>query len=69
MKDPDFIETVFRLTLDGNPIDCFENFHDTFEQAQGYAKKAQEYNKKNKLTPDGKYQIAEITTVTTIHEI
>ena len=62
MKDPNYIDTIFRITVDGIPIDTpdnsFDHLSEAFEGAQGY-----------KFLPNVEYAIEEMTTITTIHDL
>jgi hypothetical protein len=62
MKDPNYIDTIFRITADGIPIDDRDNYYDTLEEALEGAKS---YRFSTML----EYAIAEITTITTIHDL
>ena len=33
MKDPNYIDTIFRITVDGIPIDDHDNYYDTLDEA------------------------------------
>lgn len=62
MKDPDHISTVFRVTCDGCVIDTHDNYAKTLE---GAIKRAASFSK----LPGREYEIVEITTIETIHQI
>lgn len=62
MKDPNYIDTIFRITADGIHIDTPDNYYDTLDEAlegaQGY-----------KFLPNVEYAIEEMTTITTIYDL
>ena len=62
MKVPNYIDTIFRITVDGIPIDTPDNSFDHLSEAFEYA---------NSLTfvSGREYAIEEMTTITTIHDL
>jgi hypothetical protein len=62
MKDPNYIDTIFRVTANGSPIDTHENSFDTLEEALEYAKSLSFFS-------GWDYAIEQLTTITTIHDL
>ena len=62
MKDPNYIDTIFRITVDGIPIDDHDNYYDTLDEALEGAKSY-------RFSTNIEYAINEITSITTIHDL